>query len=77
MQLRIAVVGAYSAEDAGKTLVTRVESSAFPNRVGAGQRRALTLNGDELTRTPLGSHVAALAMRRAKWNTSTFGRTRC
>ena len=67
VQGSIAIFGTYSVEDAGKTLVMRIENGTFPNWAGAEQRRALTLSGDELTYTTPGSGgVAAVAtLRRA------------
>jgi hypothetical protein len=63
----IAISGAYSAEDAGKTLVTHVESSTFSNRVSAEHRRVRTLSGDGLTYTTPGSGgpAAVVTLRRA------------
>ena len=67
VQGSIAIFGTYSVEDAGKTLVMRIENSTFPNWAGAEQRRALTLGADELTYTTPGSGGmgAAVTLRRA------------
>ena len=67
VQGSIAHFGAYSLDDAGKTLVLRIESSTFPNWDGAEQRRPLTLTGDELAYTspgPLGP--TRITLRRVK-----------
>ncbi len=63
VQGSVAIFGAYSVEDAGKTLVMRIENSTFPNWAGAEQRRAMTLNGDEFTYTTPGSGDAAAVVR--------------
>lgn len=67
VQGSVAFFGTYSVEDAGKTLVLRIENGTFPNWDGAEQRRALTLSGDELTYTTEGSGGLAVAvtLRRA------------
>ena len=59
VQGSVAFFGTYSVEDAGKTLVMRIENGTFPNWAGAEQRRAMTLSGDELTYTTPGSGGAA------------------
>ncbi len=51
VQGSIAHFGTYAVDEAGKTLVLRIEASTFPNWTGAEQRRALSLSGDELTYT--------------------------
>jgi hypothetical protein len=67
VQGSIAHFGTYSLDDAGKTLVLRIESSTFPNWDGVEQRRPFTLTGDELAYTspgPLGP--TRITLRRVK-----------
>jgi uncharacterized membrane protein len=68
VQGSIALFGTYAVEDAGKTLVMRIENGTFPNWAGVEQRRGLTLNGDEMTYTTPGSGgvAAAVTLRREK-----------
>lgn len=67
VQGSIAIFGTYAVEDAGKTLVLRIENSTFPNWAGAEQRRAMTLSGNEFTYTTPGSGGAGavVTLRRA------------
>jgi hypothetical protein len=67
VQGSIALFGTYSVEDAGKTLVMRIENGTFPNWAGVEQRRAMTLSGDEFTYTTPGSGgvAAVVKLRRA------------
>ncbi|MBL6077731.1 lipocalin-like domain-containing protein [Belnapia sp. T18] len=67
VQGSIAFFGTYSVEDAGKALIMRIENGTFPNWAGAVQRRAMTLNGNELSYTTSGSGDAAatVTLRRA------------
>ena len=44
----IGYFGTYTANDADKTLVMRVEGSTFPNWAGTEQKRTIELSGDEL-----------------------------
>ena len=64
----VAHFGTYAVEEQGKTSVLRIEGSTFPNWNGAEQRRAMTLNGDELRYVSPGSAGLAtqVTMRRAK-----------
>ena len=66
VQGSIAFFGTYAVEDAGKTLVMRIENGTFPNWAGAEQRRAMTLSGDEFTYTTPGSGgvAAVVTLRR-------------
>ena len=71
VQGSIGFFGVYAVEDAGKTLVLRIEGSTFPNWTGAEQRRALALNGDELVYTvpgprPNDAPLAQVTLRRMK-----------
>jgi hypothetical protein len=67
VQGSIALFGTYLVEDAGKTLVMRIENGTFPNWAGVEQRRAMTLSGDEFTYTTPGSGgvAAVVKLRRA------------
>jgi len=65
----IAHYGTYTVDEAGKTLVLRVEASTFPNWDKAEQRRPFTLSGDELTYTVPAASVggtAKVVWKRAK-----------
>ena len=65
----IAHYGTYTVDEAGKTLVLRIEASTFPNWDKAEQRRPFTLSGDELTYTVPNSSVggtAKVVWKRAK-----------
>jgi hypothetical protein len=68
VQGSIAHFGTYTVDEAGKTLVFRIQSSTFPNWAGAEQRRAMALSADELTYTSPGSAGTAtqVTMRRVK-----------
>ena len=48
VQGSIAYFGTYTANDADKTLVMRVEGSTYPNWAGTDQKRTIQLSGDEL-----------------------------
>jgi hypothetical protein len=45
----VATFGTWSVDEAGKTLVTRIDGSLFPNQVGMEQKRPISLKGDDLT----------------------------
>jgi hypothetical protein len=47
VQGSLAYCGTYAVSN--DTLIMRIEASTYPNEEGAEQRRALTLNGDQLT----------------------------
>ena len=48
----VASFGTYTVDEAGKTIVTHVEGSVFPNLIGRDQRRSITsLTADELKYT--------------------------
>jgi hypothetical protein len=48
----VANFGTYTIDEAGKTITTHVEGSAFPNLVGRDQKRSITsLTADELKYT--------------------------
>lgn len=71
MRGSIGFFGGYAVEDAGKTLVLRIEGSTFPNWTGAEQRRALTFSGDELVYAvpgpgPNDPPLAQVTLRRTK-----------
>jgi len=71
MRGSVGFFGVYSVEDAGKTLVLRIEGSTFPNWTGAEQRRALTFKGDELVYAvpgpgPNDPPLAQVTLRRMK-----------
>lgn len=68
VQGSIAMFGTYSVDEAGKTLVMRIENGTFPNWAGTEQRRAMTLSGDELAYTTPGSAGATVqvTLRRVK-----------
>ena len=45
----VATFGTWTVDDAAKTLITRVEGSAFPNLIGVEQKRSIaSLTADEL-----------------------------
>jgi hypothetical protein len=69
VQGSIAFYGTYAVEDAGRTLVMRIENGTFPNWAGAEQRRPMTLNGNEFTYTTSGSgdNAARVTLRRASY----------
>jgi len=71
VQGSIGFFGVYTVQDAGKTLVLRIEGSTFPNWTGAEQRRALTFKGDELVYAvpgpgPNDPPLAQVTLRRMK-----------
>ncbi len=43
--------GTYSIDDGGKSITFHIKTSTFPNWDGTDQKRALKMNGDELTYT--------------------------
>jgi hypothetical protein len=43
-----ATFGTWSADEAGKTLIVRIEGSMFPNPVGTESKRSVTVVGDQL-----------------------------
>jgi lipocalin-like protein len=43
-----ATFGTWSADEASKTLVVRIEGSMFPNPVGTESKRSFTVTGDQL-----------------------------
>jgi hypothetical protein len=49
--MSMAQFGTLPVDEAGTTLVFRIQGSTFPHWDGAGQRRTSTLGGDELTDT--------------------------
>jgi|SRR5262245_23071816 len=49
VQGALAYYGAYEVDEAGKSLLMRIEYSSFPNFNGAQQRRSVKLENDELT----------------------------
>jgi hypothetical protein len=65
----LAHFGAYSLDEASKTLTFRIEASSFPNWEGTVQKREITLNGDDLkwiTPQASGGGTAELYWRRIK-----------
>jgi hypothetical protein len=62
--------GTYSIDEASKTLITRIESSSFPNIIGGDQKRTITsLTADELKYTNPASTTGATSVvtwKRAK-----------
>ena len=48
VQGTVATFGTWSADEASKTLIVRIEGSLFPNQVGMDQKRTVALAGDEL-----------------------------
>jgi len=55
VQGSIASFGHYTVNDANKEIIFNIERSTFPNWVGAVQKRAYTLVGNELRYTVLGA----------------------
>ena len=47
--------GTYTVDEAAKTLTFRLEGCSFPNWTGTDQRRSVTLTGDELTWSGVGT----------------------
>jgi hypothetical protein len=45
----VATFGTWSVDEGGKTLMTRIDGSLFPNQVGMEQKRPVSLQGDDLT----------------------------
>ena len=45
----VAQFGAWSVDEASKTLIVRQEGSMFPNAIGTESKRSITLTGDQLT----------------------------
>ena len=48
VQGTVASFGAWSIDEASKTIVLRIEGSMFPNQAGTESKRSVTLAGDEL-----------------------------
>ena len=67
VQGSIALFGTYAVEDAGKTLILRIENGTFPNWAGTEQRREMRLVGDQLVYSTSGSGgvAATVTLRRA------------
>jgi hypothetical protein len=49
VQGTVATFGTWSVDEAGKTLILRVEGSMFPNQAGEDSKRSVSIAGDELT----------------------------
>jgi hypothetical protein len=70
VQGSLAYFGAYSVDEAAKTVTVHIESCSFPNWNGLDQKRSFTISGDELNwttaTTSLGSRNALDVFKRAK-----------
>lgn len=65
----ITYFGTYSANEADRTVVVRIDGSSFPNWNGADQKRLFALTGDELKLTvppaPTGGGTIEVVWKRA------------
>jgi hypothetical protein len=66
----LAYFGAYSIDEANRTMTVRIEGCTFPNWIGTEQKRLFTLNGEELILTnpapSVGGGSARVVWKRAR-----------